>query len=137
MSDDYKGQHQAPQYDEENTSAPLYDISRMVPDFYERSHEYRQSHTEHEARAMDIIHQFRGRRKGQIKVYRAIPADANVPRGRGINAGDWVTPVRGYAVEHGRSNLSNQFKIVSKTVPPRHLYTEGSWEEWGYDPTGK
>lgn len=134
MKDDYKGQHEAPTYDAEGTSAPMYDISQMVPDFYNRSHEYRQSHTEHEAAAMDIIHQFRGKKKGQIKVFRAIPTD--VPAGSGkIKAGDWVTPVRGYAVEHGRSNLSNQFKIVSKTVPPRHLYTEGAWEEWGYDPT--
>jgi hypothetical protein len=112
------------------------DVSSLIPGFYERSHEYRLSHTDAEAQAMDIMRTFRGRKKGQVKVYRAIPADVEVARGKGINAGDWVTPVRSYAVEHGRSHLSNQFRIVSKTVPPRHLFTEAnSWEEWGYDPT--
>ena len=30
--------------------------------------------------------------------------------------GDWVTITRVYAVEHGRSHLSGDFKIKSKTV---------------------
>lgn len=52
-----------------------------------------------------------------------------------INSGDWVTPVRGYAVSHGRSHLNNKYKIISKTVPASHLFTDGnSIEEWGYDP---
>lgn len=52
-----------------------------------------------------------------------------------INPGDWVTPIREYAVSHGRSHLNNKYKIVSKTVPAKHLFTDGnSIEEWGYDP---
>lgn len=52
-----------------------------------------------------------------------------------INSGDWVTPVREYAVSHGRSHLNGKYKIVSKTVPAKHLFTDGnSIEEWGYDP---
>ena len=52
-----------------------------------------------------------------------------------INSGDWVTPVREYAVSHGRSHLNNKYKIISKTVPASHLFTDGnSIEEWGYDP---
>lgn len=133
---DYKGQHEAPVFDPEGTTAPMTDISPLVPGFYERSHEYRASHTDTEAQAMDIMHQFRGRKKGAIRVYRAIPADVEVKRGQGIQRGDWVTPVRKYATQHGQSHLGGQFKIVSKTVPPRHLYTDAnSWEEWGYDPT--
>lgn len=52
-----------------------------------------------------------------------------------INKGDWVTGSRRYAVEHGQSNLGNQYKIISKTVPAKHLFTDGnSLDEWGYDP---
>jgi DNA polymerase III epsilon subunit-like protein len=53
-----------------------------------------------------------------------------------INSGNWVTPIREYAVSHGRSHLNGKYKIVSKTVPAKHLFTDGnSIEEWGYDPS--
>ncbi len=53
-----------------------------------------------------------------------------------INAGDWVTTVRKYAIDHGMSALGGNYKIVSKTVPAKHLYTEGnSIFEFGYDPS--
>ena len=53
-----------------------------------------------------------------------------------INPGDWVTTVRRYAVEHGKSNLDGQYRILSKMVHARDLYTDGnSIYEWGYDPT--
>ena len=52
-----------------------------------------------------------------------------------INTGDWVTISRGYAAEHGQSNLNNNYKIISKTVRAKDLYTDGgSLHEWGYDP---
>lgn len=53
-----------------------------------------------------------------------------------ITAGDWVTVNRGYAVEHGRNELKNNFRVIEKTVKARDLYTNGdSVHEWGYDPT--
>lgn len=51
-----------------------------------------------------------------------------------INPGDWVAITKQYAVEHGRSNLLNQYKILTKTVYARDLYTDGDIHEWGYDP---
>jgi len=52
-----------------------------------------------------------------------------------INPGDWVTIFRPYASEHGRASLNNEYKILSKTVFARDLYTEGnSMYEWGWDP---
>lgn len=52
-----------------------------------------------------------------------------------INPGDWVTPNRTYAKEHGEAHLNGKYKILSKTVPAKHLYTDGnSVHEWGYDP---
>ncbi len=52
----------------------------------------------------------------------------------GINNGDWVTIGMNYAKEHGKSNLKNKYKIISKTVPARHLFTDANdIFEWGYD----
>jgi len=55
-----------------------------------------------------------------------------------INPGDWVTGSLSYAKDHGRNNLKNSYRILSKTVPAKHLFTDGnSVHEWGYDPTEK
>lgn len=50
-----------------------------------------------------------------------------------INDGDWVTISKAYAIEHGVSNLQNKYRILSKTVLAKQLYSEGnSIHEWGY-----
>lgn len=53
-----------------------------------------------------------------------------------INPGDWVSISRDYAVLHGRSSLRGNYRILSKTVRAKDLYTEGnSIHEWGYHPS--
>ena len=53
-----------------------------------------------------------------------------------INPGDWVCLTRNYAKEHGEGSLNNVFKIISKTVPAKHLFTNGDMlQEFGYDPS--
>ena len=52
----------------------------------------------------------------------------------GINSGDWVTLNRNYAIEHGKSALRGKYKIVSKSVAAKTLYTDAnSVHEFGYD----
>jgi hypothetical protein len=52
-----------------------------------------------------------------------------------INSGDWVSINRQYVVEHGQSSLRNNYRILTKTVPARTLFTNGdSIHEWGYNP---
>ena len=52
-----------------------------------------------------------------------------------INRGDWVTINRAYAVQHGRGHLVGKYRILTKTVPAKTLYTNGdSIHEWGYWP---
>lgn len=52
-----------------------------------------------------------------------------------INPGDWVAIDRKYAKDHGESVLNGNYKILSKTVPARELYTDGnSIREWGWNP---
>jgi hypothetical protein len=53
-----------------------------------------------------------------------------------INHGDWVAIDRQYAKEHGESALNGKYKILSKKVPARQLFTNGdSIREWGWDST--
>jgi hypothetical protein len=55
-----------------------------------------------------------------------------------INQGDWVTTVKKYAVDHGKSALNGKYKILQKTVFARDLFTDGnSIFEFGYDPQKK
>lgn len=69
----------------------------------------------------------------ELEKLRALPED--VEQKVKINAGDWVTTSLQYAKEHGAGNVK-KYRIISKTVPAKHLYSEGnSIHEWGYDPT--
>jgi hypothetical protein len=53
-----------------------------------------------------------------------------------INPGDWVTINKKYAILHGESSLNGEYKIISKEVPAKHLYTDAnSIHEFGYDPS--
>ncbi len=59
---------------------------------------------------------------------------AQKSKGLTINNGDWVTINPDYAKSHGRNNLNNKFKIITKTVPANTLFTFGdSIHEWGYN----
>ena len=50
-----------------------------------------------------------------------------------INNGDWVTLSLKYAKEHGRDNLNNKYKILTKTVKSKSLFNDGnSINEFGY-----
>ena len=50
-----------------------------------------------------------------------------------INSGDWVTINPIYAKQHGLSHLNNKYKILTKTVLAKNLFTDGNdVNEWGY-----
>lgn len=69
----------------------------------------------------------------EIDRLKELPEENNDNRLK-INNGDWVTITPSYAREHGKGNLGNKFKIISKTVPAKMLYTDGnSIHEWGYN----
>lgn len=54
-----------------------------------------------------------------------------------INRGDWVTVSRSYAKEHGEGALNGNYKLLSKTVSAKELFTNGdSINEFGYWPEG-
>ena len=52
-----------------------------------------------------------------------------------INAGDWVTLTREYAKDHGESALKGEYKILSKKVKAKEVFTNAdSIHEFGYQP---
>ena len=70
--------------------------------------------------------------QNQIKELESrIPVEKNIS----INQGDWVTTILSYAKDHGESALNGDYKIITKTVKARDIFTNGdSIFEFGYDP---
>lgn len=135
--DDYKGQHQAPGPED---GSPMYDVTQKgtyPKDFYSSKgfQYYSDTGSPHDAESHSIVHSYHGRPNRPITVYRAIPKDA--PKGTKINPGDWVTPSRSYAHDHGHHSLGGKgkYKVLSMQVKARDLHTDGnSIHEWGYHP---
>jgi hypothetical protein len=128
MADDYKGEHTAPDSD----NAPMWDLRGTYPeDIYTSvAVSYYGSGRKDDGEAVAIIQGAKGRRDKQVRIFRAVPKTISQ-----INKGDWVAITRSYAKEHGEDHLKGNFKIISKLVNARDLFTDGnSVQEWGYDP---
>ena len=137
IESDYRGLHKAP--DNDGYNAPLHSVSSSIypEDIYsnkaaqyygDRSTSYSDQET------ISIIQASRDKPETQIKIYRAVPN--NIKSDSSINSGDWVTINKRYAIQHGESTLYGNYKILTKVVPAKHLYTDGnSIHEWGYDPS--
>ena len=133
MTEEYVGQHEAPGPD---FGAPMHDVTAngMYPkDFYEKSHHYVSGAETGTHESMSAVRAVKGRRHAIVTVYRAIPHGL---KGAKINEGDWVTPSREYAKEHGRSNLNSKYRVISKRVKAGHLFNDAnSINEWGFHPS--
>jgi len=130
---EYRGAHKAPRNDDYHS--PGHELDRgMYPDdvYGPNGHHYYGSGNNRMDRAvLDILREARGNPDHPITVYRAVPSEF---KGQDINPGDWVTPSLDYAHQHGLGWDSHH--IIEKTVPAKHIWTEGnSLHEFGYDPT--
>lgn len=68
---------------------------------------------------------------------RALPEET-IEQIKSVNPGDWVTLSKKYAKDHGESALNGEYKIVSKTVKAKELFTDSnSIHELGYWPASK
>ena len=133
MTEEYVGQHSAPSPD---FGAPMHDVTAngMYPkDFYDNPHHYVSDAETGTHESMSAVRTVKGKRHSWVWVYRAIPH--GFP-GAKINEGDWVTPSREYAKEHGRSNLNGKYRIISIKAKAGHLWNDAnSINEWGYHPS--
>ena len=130
---EYSGSHTAP---DRESGAPLHDMSSIYPeDIYSSNAVRYYGHygDRRDAAAIGIIQRFRGKPDQMLLIYRAVPPDVKV-----INPGDWVTTVKSYAKDHGESALGGEYRILSKSVRARDIFTSGdSPFEWGYSPETK
>lgn len=131
---DYTGEHEAPDPD---NGAPLFDITRngIYPaDVYGHlGYKYYGNNGDiFDMEAFSIVISCHLHANRLLTIYRAVPKAFPIKK---INRGDWVTTVKSYARSHGRDNLKNDYRILSKLVHARDLFTEGnSLLEWGYVP---
>jgi hypothetical protein len=130
---EYRNAHKAPRNDDYHS--PAYELDRgMYPeDVYGPMghHYYGEGDRNMDRAVLKILGEARGNPDHPITVYRAVPSEF---KDQDINPGDWVTPSMDYAHQHGSGWDSHH--IIEKTVPAKHLWSEGnSLHEFGYDPT--
>lgn len=133
LENNYKGVHKAPS---KSNGAPLHDLTQIYPDdiysnkaviyYGDRASDYS------DQLSINVMLSAKDKPEAQIKVYRAVPSEIQGD----INAGDWVSINKQYAVTHGERTLGGDYKIISKVVPAKHLFTDAnSIHEFGYDPS--
>jgi hypothetical protein len=131
---DYRGSHTAPYKTDDGTTAPAHELDKTYPEdvYGPQGHNYYGMGDKMDKDTLTILRAARGKPDQPIKVYRAVPSEHS---GEDIYPGDWVTPNLDYAEQHGQY-FDNGFHILEKTVPAKHIYTEGnSLHEFGYDPS--
>lgn len=133
----YRGSHKAPGPD---FGAPLYDLTgggQMYPaDVYSEkaAQYYGTGNRKADIEAFNLARRVRGNPDAEVTMYRAVPKNVDVAD---INPGDWVTLSRDYAKTHGESVLNKNYKILSKKVKAKELWTNAdSIHEFGYNPSG-
>lgn len=142
MEKDYRGQHQAP--DREN-GVPLHDTSGVYPpDFYGPNgfRYYADYGNDYDRRSYNAHVRLKDKPEEFVSVHRAIPSNVykkalkeESPLRHMIKRGDWVTPSKEYAKEHGEAQFGKNYKIASMRVKAKDVFTNGdSIHEWGYDP---
>jgi len=132
-AEDYMGSHKAP---DKTRGAPLHDLTQIYPDdiYSDKSSRYYgdMGGDVNDKDSVRLMQAYRNKPDATVKIYRAVPIDK---KDISINAGDWVTLNKNYAIQHGRSTLYGKYKIVSKIVAARTLFTDAnSIHEFGYDP---
>ena len=135
MTVSYRGSHLAPGPD---FGAPLYDLTgggQMYPaDVYSASASrlYGTGYPKADREAFDLARRIKGNPDAEVTMYRAVPKNEKIID---INKGDWVTLSKDYAKNHGEAVLDNNYKILSKKVKAKELWTNAdSIHEFGYHP---
>lgn len=85
----------------------------------------------YDGKALVAFNKARNNPEAMITVYRAVPSDIQDTK---LRNGDWVSPTREYASEHGEMYFDGNYRIIKESVPAKQLYVNGdSIREFGYD----
>ena len=116
-------------------AAPLHDLSSVFDDtIYSKAglQNYGTGAPRLDQEALKVFSKVKGNPNAEVTIYRAIPKGEKASK---INAGDWVTVSKEYAMEHGEGALGGKYKIISQKVPASHVTTNAdSILEQGYYP---
>ena len=127
--EDYRGRHTAP---DSSGGYPMTNLEDCYGDdvYSYNCEKYFGTNQGFDNESCSVIRSTKDNPNAKVKIYRAVP-DLN--DGININTGDWVTINKKYAKLHGDSNLDGKYKIISKVVYAKQLYSEcNSIHEWGY-----
>lgn len=127
--EDYRGQHRAPSNNGDDVA--MHEMHKLVPDVYQNPRYY-MFQPEHDKESWKQIIRARGNPEHMVTIHRSGPTNV-------INPGDWVTPARSYAVQHGmhHDDPSKDMPVTTMQVPAKHLFWDGNdMNEFGYDPSG-
>lgn len=120
-----------PDSDDYYTSAPGYDIERVMPDYYSHPEWYRTGDNKSDTESGHAIRSMRGNPDAEVTIYRALPSQHDT-----IHAGDWVTLSKTYAENHLEGPLNGEGHVISRKVKARDIVSPGdSVNEWGYNGT--
>ena len=120
-SPDYQGHHKAPI--ETDYHVPIFNLNTVMPDIYSHP-EYYNVHPEH----MELLNRVKNDPSQELSVYRSVPKGVQTE----MNAGDWVTPFREYAEDHGE-RFDGGYDIIEELVAAHDLLNEGnSVQEYGW-----
>lgn len=127
---DYRGSHQP---DLSEAAVGFHEADRLYTGVYGHPEWYGHGDPAVDRETIAQMRRARGNPDAQVTIHRAVP-----PGVTAINPGDWVSPSRGYAAQHGMhpTDPSQDWPVLSRTVPARHV-REGSGNsihEWGYQP---
>lgn len=128
MSEEYRGGHQ-PDLD----GPGIHEAHKVYEGIHENPRWYSTGDEAADAESLAVIRSAKDRPDQMVRIFRAVPHGVTE-----INPGDWVTPSRSYARDHGMhpTDPSQDWPVISKVVPAKHI-VEGSGNsihEWGYRP---
>jgi hypothetical protein len=132
----YGGEHRPPMSD---SGAPAHDLTgngAVYPDdvYSSNAARYYGVGEPSDVGLFQKLQALRGKPEESVRIWRAVPKGTNKEQGHRFNHGDWVTPNRAYAVEHGESALNGNYDIVAGNYPAKTLFTNGdSPYEFGLD----
>lgn len=134
-SGSYRSQHTAPT-SVDDVGAPAHQLDQVYPaDIYssKAARYYGDGADEiSDASLVRRLQAVRNKPDEGMWAHRAVPKNAP----NDLQHGDWVTPDKQYAIDHGNAVLNGDYKIISRRVPAKTLFTDAnSIYEFGYDRT--
>lgn len=118
---EYQGHHQAPL--DTDYYPPIFNLESMMPGIYANPHFYNATEEQ-----MELLRRFRNEPAAEVQVFRSVPKGVQSE----LNPGDWVTPFREYAEEHGQ-RFTGGYDLIEDIVAAHDLLNEGNAiEEYGW-----